>query len=126
MTTRPALIALLLSAAPLAAAEPLDLTAAVVMAPPSLAGPEAKAVQLLVAEVEARSLVRWGRAETWPATGPVVVVGPAAGVGKLLQAGGVPAPNDLGTVGKEGYQIGTSGRAVWVGAAVGWLTVRSR
>jgi hypothetical protein len=114
VTVRPALIALLLSAAPLAAAEPLDLTAATVVAPPGLAGPEAKAVRMLVEEVEARSLVRWRVAEKWSADGPVVVVGPAAGVGKLLQAGGVPAPNDLGEGGKEGYQVGTSGRAVWV------------
>ncbi|HET6572118.1 MAG TPA: hypothetical protein VFG68_00825 [Fimbriiglobus sp.] len=104
----------LLLAAPAAAAEPLDLTAATVVAPPGLSGPEAKAVRMLVEEVETRSLVRWGRAEAWPADGPVIVVGPAAGVGKLLRAGGVPAPNDLGTGGKEGYQIGTSGRAVWV------------
>ena len=114
MSIRFALLGLVLTTSPLAAADPLDLTAATIVAPPGLTGPEAKAVQMLVEEVEARSLVRWGRAETWPAGGPVIVVGPAAGVGKLLQAGGVPAPNDLGEGGKEGYQIGASGRAVWV------------
>ncbi len=114
MTARIAWLALLLTAAPAAAAEPLDLTAARVLTPPGLTGPEAKAVRMLVEEVETRSLVRWDRADRWPADGPAIVVGPADGVRKLLQAGGLPAPNDLGTGGKEGYQIGASGRAVWV------------
>ncbi len=108
-----ALLLLLLAASPAAAAD-LDLTAAKVVTPPGLTGPEATAVRMLVEEVEKRSMVRWERAEKWPEGKPVIVVGPADGVGKLLRAGGVTPPNDLGAGGKEGYHIGTSGRVVWV------------
>jgi hypothetical protein len=114
------LAALLVLAAPAAAADqPLDLTRAVVVTPPRLAGPEAKAAQLLVEEVGQRSHVRWERAEAWPAgASPVIVVGPADGVRKLCEPQGVGLPEDLGRGGKEGFQIGTGGAdkvpVVWV------------
>src|SRR5262249_12908805 len=88
MISRPilALLTLPLAAAPLAAADPdLDLTRAVVVTPAGLSGPAAKAVRMLVEEVEQRSMVRWDRGEKWPAGGtPVVVVGLAGGVRDLL------------------------------------------
>lgn len=112
---RPVLVAALLAVPSLRAADPpTDLTRATVLTPAGLTGPAAKAVQVLVEEVEKRSMVRWNRSEGWPKDGPVVVVGPAADVGRLLRAGGLTPPADLGAGGPEGYQIGTSGRAVWV------------
>src|SRR5262249_4370820 len=89
-----ALLPLPLAVAPLAAAGPdLDLTRAVVVTPAGLSGPPAKAVRMLVEEVEQRSMVRWDRAEKWPAGGtPVVVVGPASGVRDLLDKQGVRLP----------------------------------
>src|SRR5262245_2570035 len=114
-----ALLILPLAAAPLAAAGPdLDLTRAVVVAPAGLSGPPAKAVRMLVEEVEQRSMVRWDRAEKWPAGGtPVVVVGPADGVRDLLARQGVRLPA-AARLRPEGYRIGVTGdRAapvVWV------------
>jgi hypothetical protein len=108
---------LALSAAPAAAAEPVDLTAAVVVTPPGLAGPEAKAAQMLVEEVGRRSHVRWERAEQWPAGKAVVVVGPGEGVRKLLAEHGVRLPDPAGRGGAEGYRVGITGDrppVVWV------------
>jgi hypothetical protein len=113
------LLTLPLAAAPLAAADPdLDLTRAVVVTPAELSGRPAKAVRMLVEEVEQRSMVRWDRTEKWPAGGtPVVVVGPADGVRDLLDRQGVrlpaaPRPKP------EGYRIGVAGDketpVVWI------------
>src|SRR5262249_881730 len=89
-----------------------------VVTPSGLSGTPVKAVQMLVEEVEQRSMVRWDRAEKWPAGGtPVVVVGTADRVRDLLDRQGIrlpaaPRPKP------EGYQIGVAGdRAapvVWV------------
>jgi hypothetical protein len=73
---------------------------------------------MLVEEVEQRSMVRWERAEKWPAGGtPVVVVGPVDGVRDLLDGHGVRLPAAT-QPGPEGYHIGVGGdRAapvVWV------------
>jgi hypothetical protein len=114
-----ALLALSLMAAPLAAADPeLDLTRAVVVTPAGLSGPPAKAVRMLVEEVEQRSMVRWDRAEKWPAVGnPIVVVGMAGDVRSLLDKQGVRLPV-AARPRPEGYRIGVTGdRAapiVWV------------
>jgi hypothetical protein len=52
------------------------LNEAVVVAPDRLAGPEAKAVAMLVEEVAKRTQVRWATASAWPAEPrPVVAVG---------------------------------------------------
>src|SRR5215470_11397456 len=100
---------LALLAAPLAAAGPdLDLTRAVVVTPTALSGPPAKAVRMLVEEVEQRSMVRWDRAEKWPAGGtPIVVVGPADGVRDLLERQGVRLPAAARPK-PEGYRIGVA------------------
>src|SRR5262252_5198395 len=107
-----ALLTLALLAAPLATAGPdLDLTRAVVVTPAGLSGPPAKAVRMLVEEVEQRSMVRWDRAEKWPSAGtPVVVVGPADGVRDLLDRHGVrlPARRPAARPAPEGYRIGTA------------------
>jgi hypothetical protein len=96
----------------------LDLTRASVVTPTGLTGPPAKAVRMLVEEVEQRSMVRWDRAEKWPAGGtPVVVVGPVDGVRDLLDGHGVRLPAATRPA-PEGYHIGVGGdRAapvVWV------------
>src|SRR5262245_13126801 len=102
-----------------ATAADLDLTRAVVVTPPNLSGPAAKAVRMLAEEVEARSMVRWDHAEKWPAGGtPVVVVGAADGVRKLLDKQGIRVPVPAGRPKPEGYQIGVAAvgttPVVWV------------
>jgi hypothetical protein len=92
-----------------AAAEELskeERARAVVVTPAGLSGPAAKAVRMLVEEVEQRSMVRWDRAEKWPGGGtPVVVVGPADGVRELLERQGVRLPA-AERPRPEGYRIG--------------------
>ncbi|MGH9469269.1 MAG: hypothetical protein ACRD1N_02870 [Terriglobia bacterium] len=62
----------------------LDLSNAVVFAPPGLSKREQKAVQVLIEEVERRTEVRWRSTESWPASAPVrVVVAPARAVRQL-------------------------------------------
>jgi hypothetical protein len=114
-----ALLAVLLAAARLTAADSdLDLTRAVVVTPAGLSGPAAKAVRMLVEEVEHRTMVRWDRIEKWPAGGtPVVVVGPANGVRDLLEQHGIRLPAATQPR-PEGYRIGVAGDrtapVVWV------------
>jgi hypothetical protein len=114
-----ALLILPLAAAPLAAAGPdLDLTHAIVITPVGLTGPPAKAVRMLVEEVEQRSMVRWDRVEKWPVAGtPVVVVGPAGGVRDLLDRRGLRLPA-AGRPRPEAYRIGViedqAAPVVWV------------
>jgi hypothetical protein len=59
----------------------IEVTAAVVVHPPDLTGPELKAVELLVDEVEKRARVRWPTTTEYPSLEtPVVAVGPASGL----------------------------------------------
>src|SRR5262245_23063473 len=104
--------------APAPAAD-LDLTRAVVVTPPNQSGPAAKAVQMLVEEVESRSMVRWDRAEKWPTSkNPIVVVGAADEVRKLLDKRGIRRPGPAAQPKPEGYQIGVAADGatpvVWV------------
>ena len=57
----------------------LDLREAVVVTPAQLSGPDAAALDLLLDEVEKRSIIRWPVVHEWP-TGatPVVAIGHAA------------------------------------------------
>jgi hypothetical protein len=82
----------LLIAALIAPAAALDLTNATVVTPPALTPPEAKAVTLLIEEVDKRSGIRWEKAAAAPAT---VEIQRAAG----------PA---------EGYRIQTTGHTVTI------------
>jgi hypothetical protein len=102
-----------------AAAPVVDLTHASVVTPPGLGGPEQKAVQMLIEEVENRSRVRWQRANDWPSRkAPIVLVGPAAGVRSSAARQGVTLPEGLGQGGREGFQLGSAGgkdaTVVWV------------
>jgi hypothetical protein len=114
-----ALLAIPLVATRLVASGPdLDLTRAVVVTPAGLSGPPAKAVRMLVEEVEQRSMVRWDWGEKWPAGGtPVIVVGPAGGVRDLLDRHDIRLATSS-RLKPEGYRIGvTADRAapvVWV------------
>ncbi len=57
----------------------VDLSQAVVVVPDNLSGPEKKAVEMLVDEVQKRTQIRWPVANAWPKTGPAVIaVGPAS------------------------------------------------
>jgi hypothetical protein len=119
VTARPLapLALLLLAAAPATAADAtIDLSRAVVVTPSGLTGPETKAVQMLVKEVEKRTLIAWKPAERWVIDDrPVVVVGPAAGVRRLLAVRDMKLPDAPAPA--EGYRIGVEvGKApiVWV------------
>ena len=62
-----------------AASTELDLSRAVVVTPQDLSGPQRKAVDMLLDEVERHSRLRWSEAHAWPSDGrPVVAVGPAS------------------------------------------------
>jgi hypothetical protein len=102
-----------------AAAPAVDLRDAVVVTPPGLSGPEQKAVQLLLEEVEKRSRVRWDRVNAWPdRKGPVVLVGPAAEVRSMAARHGITLPEELAKGGREGYRLGSAGESdspvVWI------------
>ncbi len=102
-----------------AAAPVVDLTHASVVTPPDVRGPEQKAVQLLIEEVEKRSRVRWQRVNDWPSRKePLVLVGSAAAVRSLASRHGVTLPEGLGQGGREGFHLGsTVGKdapVVWV------------
>jgi hypothetical protein len=97
----------------------VDLTQASVVTPPGLNGPEQKAVQMLIEEVEKRSRIRWERANAWPRQKQaLVVVGPVAGVRALTAAHGIALDEKQGSGGREGYRIGVAGQkdapVVWV------------
>jgi len=75
-----------LAALPARGAE-IDLRKAVVVTPGDLTKPERKAVQLLVDEVQKRTLVRWEVAHSWPGESiPVIAVGPGASLEALAGA----------------------------------------
>ena len=121
--TLPAVLALVTTVGPLAAAEPnIDLSRAVVISASDLAKPAAfteQAVRMLVEEVDKRSMIFWERIDAWPPDKtPVIVIGLADGVHKLLDRQGVKHAAPAAKPASEGYQIGVSAdRAtpiVWV------------
>src|ERR1700751_3073840 len=84
----------------------LDLSKAVIFCPANLSKTEAKALELLVDEVQKRTLIRWQVAHAWPADSiPVIAVGPAV---DLEAIAGRYAPK-LAAAGREkaaeGYRI---------------------
>jgi hypothetical protein len=121
--TLPALLAVIITAQPLAAAEIINLSRAVVISAPSLAKPGGlaeQAVRMLVEEVDRRSMIRWERAVNWPQDKtPVIAVGLADDVHKLLDRQGVKRPALPAKPAPEGYQIGVSDRATPVVWAAG-------
>jgi hypothetical protein len=84
----------------------LDLRPAKIVHPPDLTLSERKAVQVLIEEVEKRTLIRWEASSTWPPDAtPVIAVGP---LGSLKAFAG-PFSQELGAttggIGAEGYRI---------------------
>jgi hypothetical protein len=88
----------------------ISLDEAVVVVPEGLSGPPAKAVAMLVEEVEKRSQIRWPVVHAWPLElVPVVVVGSgshAAGFAGPHAADFAPPP--------PGARVGWDGYRVWV------------
>ncbi len=76
----------------------LDLTRAVIVAPANFSGPDNKAVQMLIEEVERRSQVRWSRANQAPNDGSPIIA--------LARA------NNANSLPHEGYQLKTSANSV--------------
>src|SRR5262245_66685222 len=93
------LLALLfLLAAPMNAETEIDLSRAVIVAPADFSGPENKAVQMLIEEVEKRTQVRWRRVNAAASEGvPFILINRAPAKRPLL---------------REGYQIKTAGNTV--------------
>src|ERR1022692_1358863 len=80
-------------------ASALDLKSSVVVAPATLAGPEKKAVAMLVDEVEKRTRIRLSVAETWQGAGPAIRVGQQSGIeagARRLADRLIPAPGGTG------------------------------
>lgn len=97
---------LLLSVLMAPMAYPIDLSRAVVVAPPGLTGPERRAVRMLVEEAEKRTRLRWPLVAEWPKTNATVIaVGPVS-----LRAGvngphGGRLPEAQDPTAAEGYRI---------------------
>src|SRR5262245_29582182 len=89
---------LCVGAGPIIAGAEIDLAGAVVVAPADFSGPENKAVQMLIEEVEKRTQVRWRRVNDAPGEGvPFISINRA------------PAKRPLP---REGYQIKSAGNTV--------------
>ncbi|MBK5297664.1 MAG: hypothetical protein JJE40_10940 [Vicinamibacteria bacterium] len=100
-----------------AAAALLDLHRAVIVTSPRATPRERKAVQVLVEEVQKRTLVTLPVQTTWPAAGrPIISVGR---IGTLPGGGPALATAGLATPGAEGFQIaaGITGQAPHVTVA---------
>ena len=86
----------------------LDLTRAVVVIPPTLSGPEKKAVSLLVEDVTRRAGVKWQVTSRWPGEKTAVV---AVGPVKAAEAFTGPFAKFLGAASRplkpEGFHIRT-------------------
>ena len=80
----------------------LDLSRAVVVAPADFSGPENKAAQMLIEEVEKRTQLRWLRVNQAPSEGS-----PFISINRAAIKGGSKAP-----LAREGYQIKTVGKTV--------------
>jgi len=99
---------ILLLAASSARAATLDLTKAVVVAPPALSVPEKKAIAVLVEEVEKRTQIRWPTTRSWPGGEvPVIVVGQAPAVPGISGRYQAEIVGDRGKGGNEGFRIRT-------------------
>jgi hypothetical protein len=90
----------------------LNVANAVVVPAPNLAGPEQKAVAMLLDEIEKRTRIRLSIADRWPGPGPAIFVGRESGLGTAVAS---PASQLIPTVaGADGYRIQTIGEHVLV------------
>jgi hypothetical protein len=84
----------------------VDLRHAVVVTPPDLTRSESKAIEMLVEEVEKRTLARWDVVHGWPAdTVPVVAVGPVSLLDKFAGPFAAQLSTRAQKDGSEGYRI---------------------
>ena len=94
---------------PATAAEPIDLSKAVVVVPDGLSGPEHKATRLLVEEVRIRSQLEWNVSLRWPTDDvPVIAVGPARLIDSFPRELRERMPGLAAGTEKEGFQIDTA------------------
>jgi hypothetical protein len=83
-----------------------DLRRAVVVVPSTLSRPEQKAVQLLVDEVQKRTLIRWPVVHSWPADAvPVVAIGPASSLTAFAGAFAANLAADHALAPPEGFRM---------------------
>ncbi len=82
----------------------IDLTQAVIVTPQNFSGPENKAVEMLIEEVEKRTQLRWMRVNQLPNEGV-----PFISINRTPIKGESKAP-----LVREGYQIKTSGNTVMI------------
>ena len=115
---RPAIAGLLLAAG---ASESLglDLSKAVIVSKPASAGPETKALEMLIDEVEKRTRVRWLETGAWPsAHRPVIGVGTASAIEEIAGPFATELSAERRPVGPEGYRLcvkrGAGNEAVFV------------
>jgi hypothetical protein len=89
-----------------AQAAELDLGKAVVVAPADLSRQEAKAVTLLVEEVQKRTQIRWEVSHSWPADSTAVIaVGPAASLKSFAGPFSSKLEARPAVKGKDGYRV---------------------
>lgn len=99
---------MLIAAPLLCRASALDFSAAVVVVPANLSGPEKKSVEMLVEEVEKRTAIRWLVTHSWPAPAtPVVAVGPVSALEAFAGSYSKGLASYGGVNGPEGYRIRT-------------------
>src|SRR5688500_18021816 len=83
----------------------INLDQAVVVSPPGLSGPERKAVNMLIEEIERRTRIRLELAHEWPAGKPIIAIGPAAALQSFAAQYASEFEGD--TSAAEGYRIRT-------------------
>lgn len=88
----------------------LQLAGAKVVAPPTLTGPERKAVAMLVEEVARRTQVRWETLDKWPTNSdgaPVIAVGPRTALHEFAGPHAESLANEVGAGAgaPEGFRI---------------------
>ena len=86
-----------------ASASALDLKNAVVVAPPSLTGPEKKAAVMLVDEIARRTRIRLAVVESWSGARPAILVSRESGLGAM--GGNFAARLIPAAAGAEGYRV---------------------
>jgi hypothetical protein len=84
----------------------LELTHAVVLSPGNLAGPERRAVAMLIEEAEKRTHIRWLESNAWPTSNiPVIAVGPGSAQDRLAGPLQQKLRATHGVSGTEGYRL---------------------
>ncbi len=85
----------------------INLDEAVVVSPPTLSGPERRAINLLIEEIDRHTRIRLQSAHEWPTDRPVIAVGPVTALQSFAgpYAGEMAGNGDAAAA--EGYRIHT-------------------